>query len=162
MPSARRPRWPAHLKYLRDELDEVLRENRFVAHLGGELADWGLGWARLRLVADPRLSNLVGSVHGGALTALADAAFEVACNSYGRVCVAMDTACHYSQPGPLDATLVADAEEVSRSRRTASYRITVSEEGRSQPTAWYMATAYRTDRWHLDADRYPEDWKQSY
>jgi acyl-CoA thioesterase len=147
---------------LRDELDVVLRQNPFVSYLGGKLVDWGLGWAQVRLVSDPRLSNLVGTVHGGALTGLADAAFEIACNSYGRVCVAVDTACHYTQPGEIGTTLVAEAEEVSRSRNTASYRITVLPEGASSPTAWYMAACYRTDRWHLPAGRFPESWRQNY
>jgi acyl-CoA thioesterase len=159
---ARRPRWPADLADLRDELDVVLRQNPFVSYLGGKLVDWGLGWAQVRLVSDPRLSNLVGTVHGGALTGLADAAFEIACNSYGRVCVAVDTACHYTHPGKIGATLIADAEEVSRSRSTASYRITVSPEGGSRPTAWYMAACYRTNRWHLPEDRFPEPWRQNY
>ena len=38
----------------------------------------------------------------------------------------------------------------------------VSEEGGSQPTAWYMATAYRTSDWHLGADRYPPEWRRQY
>jgi acyl-CoA thioesterase len=161
-PQRRRSRWPEQLSALRDDLDAVLRRNPFVAHLGGDLVDWGLGWARVRLVSDPRLANVAGTLHGGAITGLADAAFEIACNSYGRVCVAVDTSCHYTAPARIGTPLVAEAEEVSRSRRTASYRITVQEEGDGQPSAWFMALAYRTARWHLGEDRYPRDWRESY
>jgi acyl-CoA thioesterase len=159
---ARLPRWPKALEPLRSELDEVLRGNPFVEHLGGRLIDWGLGWARVQLDSDPRLANVNGTLHGGAITGLADAAFEIACNSYGRVCVAVDTSCHYTASARLGSSLIADCVEVSRSRRTGSYRITVHDAEGEGPTAWYMAMAYRTGRWHLGEDRYPREWRETY
>lgn len=143
---------------LRDQLDRHFRTAPVLALLGIEVLSWGAGSAQLRLATRPEHANLAGTVHGGLLFALADAAFEAACNSEGRVCVALETACHYTAPTPVGDVLVAAAAEVSRTRRTASYRIDVRDADQ-QLRAWYMALAYRTDRWHFGAERWPEDWR---
>jgi len=145
---------------LHPELDSVLRSSPLLALLGIELDAWEPGSARLHLSPGTGHANLGGAVHGGILFALADAAFEVACNSYGRVCVAIETACHYSSVAPLGERLVAEATEMSRSRRTASYRIEVR--GRAgELRSWYMALAYRTERWHLGEERWPAVWRST-
>jgi acyl-CoA thioesterase len=144
---------------LQGALDAEFRRNPFLRALGIELVDWGPGWARTRLAPDRGLTNLAGTVHGGAITSLADVAFEVACNSYGRESVALDLTCHFTAPARGGA-LVAEAEEVTRSRRTASYRVTVTEG--AGIVAWLLAVAYRTDRWRLGAERYPDDWRDTH
>lgn len=151
-----RPRWPAEHEALRAALDTEFRATPYARTLGIELADWGLGWAVTRLEPAAGLRNLVGTVHGGAISGLADVAFEVACNSYGRECVALDLTCHFAAAA-TGGPLLAQAEEQTRGRRTASYRITVSEG--TTTVAWFVAVAYRTSRWRLGADRYPPDWR---
>jgi acyl-CoA thioesterase len=157
-----RPRWPEELGFLRDALDARFRGNPFLGHLGVELLDWGPGWARARLAPAPHLRNLVGTVHGGAIASMADAAFEVACNGYGRVCVALDLSTHFAAAADAGEALVAEAEEASRGRRTASYRITVRGEASSTPVAHVLAVAYRTARWHGGEDAYPESWRAAH
>lgn len=154
-----RPRWPADLDPLRAEVDAAFCGNPFLGAMGIELRDWGPGWAVTAMTPAAELRNLAGTVHGGVITSLADAAFEVACNSYGRECVALDLAGHFTAPG-RGAELVADAEEISRGRRTASYRVTVTEAGAT--VAWFMAVAYRTQRWRLGPERYPLPWRERY
>lgn len=136
----------------------MLRASALLGHLGGELVGWGLGWAEVRLPTVERFANLVGSVHGGIVGAAADAAFEAACNSYGRVSLAAGLSAHYTAPAPLGTVLSARAEEVARGRRTASYRIDVSD-GDGAPVAWFQALAYRTNRWHLGASLWPPEWR---
>ncbi len=146
---------------LRDELDAVLRASALPQRLGVVLEEWGPGWARTALAPGPDAGNLGGSVHGGLLFVLADAAFEAACNSYGRRCVALDMTCHYVAPARVGERLVANATEVSRSRRTASYRVDVcAEDGALR--AWYLAVAYRTQRWHLGEQRWPATWRDAH
>ena len=139
----------------------MLRASPLPGLLGIEVVSWAPGSARLRLGTKPEHANLDGVVHGGVLFALADAAFEIAGNAYGRACVALETTCHYSSASPVGQALVADAVEVSRSRRVASYRIDVREEG-GELRAWYAALAYRTERWHLGAERWPEEWRAAH
>ena len=74
----------------RAELDGMFRVGGLGETLGFRLVEWGPGRAVVELRPTAAVANITGSVHGGVLYALADSAFEVACNSYGRVCVALD------------------------------------------------------------------------
>ncbi len=146
---------------LRGRLNSVLRKIGFGRLVGVEVVEWGLGTATTRLLADASQTNVHGFVHGGALFALADTAFEVACNSYGRVCVGLDVSIHYATPAQPGEPLVAEASEQTRSRRVASYRVDVrGEDGRSVCSA--LAVCFRTDRWHLGDDQWPPDWRALY
>jgi acyl-CoA thioesterase len=143
---------------LRERLDAVLRDIGFGRLVGVEVVDWEPGRARTRLVPGPDQTNVHGFVHGGALFAVADAAFEVACNSWGRVCVGLDVSVHYAAPAQPGEPLVAEAVEVTRSRRVASYRVEVKgDDGLARCTA--QAVAFRTDRWHLGEDEWPAEWR---
>ena len=115
----------------------------------------------MRMTPTAEHCNLAGAVHGGVLFALADTAFEVACNSYGRLAVALESSCHYSRSAQIGEVLTAGASEVARSRRTASYRIDVRDHD-GDLVAWYMALAYRTDEWHLGEDRWPKAWREAH
>ncbi len=152
-----RPRFPEGMADVARDLDQIFRATPMYATLGIDLQDWGPGWARLRLAPTPALGNLAGSLHGGATFALADAAFEVACNSYGRLAVALETSCHYHSPAPLTGTVTADAWELSRGGRTASYRLQVVDDTGTVLTS-YLALAYRTSRLHVAAERLPDGW----
>jgi acyl-CoA thioesterase len=155
-----RPQWPEDLQSLAAELDALFRSNPYLRRMAVEIDDWGLGWARTRAMPSAELANVIGTAHGGVVVGLADTAFEIACNSYGRQCVAAELTAHFIAPGEVGKPLVAETREVSRSTRLASYEIEVTEAGgNSKPVATLLALAYRTDRWHLGADRYPDDWK---
>ena len=145
----------------RAELDGLFRAGGIGDLLGLRLLDWGAGTARVLLEPTPEIANIAGSVHGGALYTLADAAFEVACNSYGRICVALDVTVHHASAAPLGEPVIAQAAEVSRSARVASYRVTATGAA-GAVRAWYLATAYRTSRWHLGADRWPQTWRDAH
>jgi acyl-CoA thioesterase len=146
---------------LRAELDKMFRASGLGAVLGFRLVDWGPGRATVELRPTEAVANITGSVHGGVLYSLADTAFEVACNSYGRLCVALDVSVHHASAAPIPEPVTAEAVEVSRSARVASYRITATGAG-GEVRAWYQATAYRTSRWHFGAERWPEEWRAAH
>ena len=146
---------------LRGELDAMFRSGGLGGMLGFRLVDWAPGRAVVELRPTAAIANITGSVHGGVLYAMADSAFEVACNSYGRICVALDVTVHHASAAPLDEPVTAEAVEVSRSARIASYRITATGAG-GDVRAWYLATAYRTSRWHLGAERWPQAWRDAH
>jgi acyl-CoA thioesterase len=156
-----RPAWPAELEALREELDAVLRGSALLRHLGGELVDWGPGWAEARLPTSSPFANLTGTVHGGVVGAVADAAFEAACNSYGRLAVAAALSVHFTAPAEVGATLTATAVEVGRGRRAGSYRIDVTAQDGTH-VAWFQALAHRTANWHLGEERWPPEWRASH
>ena len=141
---------------LRPELDAVLRASPLLD--GAELLDWGPGWANVRRVAPGAAGNVAGTVSGGVLLTLADAAFEAACNGHGRQAVALELTAHFPSAGLPGETLTAVATEVARGRRTASYRIDVAGGDPPQPRLVVMALAYRTSRWHLGEEAWPPEW----
>jgi len=143
---------------LRAALDAVLRGSPLLAAVGGELLGWGAGWARVRAVAPPGAGNVAGTVSGAVLLGLADAAFEVACNGHGRRAVALELSAHFASAGVPGEVLVATAEELSRSARTASYRIAVVGGDPARPRLVGQALAYRTRDWHLGEAAWPRDW----
>lgn len=156
-PIGTRPTFPDGMADVATDLEALFRATPMYTTLGITLQAWGPGWATLLMHPTPSLGNLAGSLHGGATFALADAAFEIACNSHGRLAVALETTCHYHRPAPPDGVVHADAWEVSRGGRTATYRLQVSDEAGEVLTS-YLALAYRTSRWHLDEARFPDGW----
>lgn len=131
--------------------------------LGVELVDWDPGRACLRWVAGKEHCNLVGLVHGGALFSFADAALAVACNSWGRVCIAISIEAQFLAPAPRGVPLIAEARERSRSRRMAGYLIDVAAEADpGRLLASFQATVFRTDGWHLGPGAWSDEWKRSH
>lgn len=145
---------------LHEALDPLFQGVALRSTLGATLDGWGPGWAEFSMRPGPGHANLGGTVHGAVLYGLADLAFEVACNSYGRKCVASDLAIHYAAAAAMGEEIHARAEEVTRSRRLASYQITITASDRT--VAWLQAVAYRSAHWHLPEADIPEEWRSRY
>ncbi len=140
------------------ELDAFFRADPHARALGAELEAWGTGWARVSLDLGPRHLNFAGTPHGGVLFALGDVALSVASNSWGRKAVALSVDIQFVRLGT--GRLVAEATERSRTRRTASYLIEVSDA--DGLVASLHAMAYRLSAWHLDEDVWPPAWRAAY
>ena len=77
-----------------NDLDLIKRHfenDRFAASSGMRLVELRPGFARTSLEIEERHLNSVGIVQGGAIFTLADLAFAMACNSAGKVAVAVST-----------------------------------------------------------------------
>lgn len=129
-----------------EELETILRHfhhDQFAASSGIRIEQLRPGYAKTAVTIEPRHLNAVGIVQGGAIFTLADLAFALACNSAGRVAVAVNTSLSFVK-ATRAGTLVAEAEEVARSRRisTCTVRVT-NEEG--ELVALFQGTAYIKD-----------------
>jgi acyl-CoA thioesterase len=120
---------------------EVEREP-FAQKFGIKLLDLGEGYSRVEMRFTPDMENIFGLVHGGALFALIDEAFETASNSHGTVAVALNMNITYVSSPPLGSRLVAEAREFSQTQRTAGYDIKVLDE-RNNLIASCQALVYR-------------------
>ncbi|RJP74102.1 MAG: hotdog fold thioesterase [Candidatus Abyssobacteria bacterium SURF_17] len=102
-----------------------VREEPFANKMGMDLADLGAGYSLVKMKFTREMENIFGMAHGGAIFALIDEAFETASNSHGTMAVALNMNITYmASPSPGDV-LVAEAKEINRTNRTASYYITV-------------------------------------
>jgi acyl-CoA thioesterase len=155
---------PADVQSALAELAPVITASPLLGALGGTVVDWGPGWAEVEVPTTARSANIAGTVHGAVVTAAADCAFETACNSYGRMAVAVSLSCQFTAAAEVGATLRAVASEMSRSRTLASYRVDVTDGSRPDAglVAWFQALAHRSREWHLGPARWPEDWCARY
>lgn len=74
----------------------------------------------------PTMVSESGVTHGGAIFALADAVFSLACNAYNKRAVATHCSISYLCPTRLGDTLIATATEVVRTPRSAIYEVSVT------------------------------------
>lgn len=122
------------------------QEEPFGRIFGFEVVEVGVGFATIRMHANSRLNNIFGSIHGGAIFSLVDEAFQLACNSHGIMAVALNVSITYvSAPDP-DCVIEASAEEIYRTKRTASYACRVIDPNSGKLIATAQALAYRTNR----------------
>lgn len=104
------------------------------------------GYALVEMPYDPAsMANIYQRAHGGAIFSLIDEAFETASQTAGTIAVALNVNVTYVS-SPAEATrLFAEAVEISRSRKVASYDIKVRDETR-QLIATCQAVAYCTGK----------------
>src|SRR3712207_4674108 len=124
------------------DLFRALAADPLAAHLGIELQEVRLGYARATMTVGPQLLNSVGTAHGGATMALLDVVHSAVSNSHGTVAVAQDFHSEFLSAGRPGDRLVAEGVEVHRTSRTAVYRIEArTTDGRLVATA--LARVFR-------------------
>ena len=104
------------------------------------------GFSAVEMTHEPAtMNNINDRAHGGSIFSLIDEAFETVAQTDGTVAVALNVNETYVASPETGARLRAEAREVSRSKRTASYDIKVTElDGRLIATC--QALAYRTGK----------------
>ena len=112
--------------------------------LGTELEEVGAGRARVGMTCTPRMGNILGMVHGTAVFALIDEAFQAAVNAHGTVAVALNMNLTFHAAPKMGERLTAVTRELHAGRRTATYFIEVTDP-RGGLVASCQALAYRKD-----------------
>ena len=82
----------------------------------------------------------MGIVQGGAIFTLADLAFAMACNSAGKVAVAVGANLSFLR-ATRSGTLYAEATEVARSRKISTCTVRVTDHD-GELVALFQGTAY--------------------
>ncbi len=107
-------------------LPEFLHGDQFVKLCGIELVSVEPGHAVTRMTVQPQHFNAIGIVQGGAIFTLADYAFAAASNSHGTVAVGINVSISYLKSAAT-GVLTAEAREVSRNAKLASYTVEVTD-----------------------------------
>lgn len=124
-----------------NDLVDFMRKDRFAKHIGVEMREAGNGKARGRMIVGPHHLNSAGTVHGGAIFSLADAVFSAASNSHGTLALAINVSVSFFK-AVTDGTLMAEAREVSRNLKLATYLVEVTDEA-GTAVALFQGTVYR-------------------
>lgn len=110
-----------------------------------ELIDLQEGYAKISMVFTEDMENIFGMAHGGALFALMDEAFEIASNSHGTMAVALNMNINFIASPVQGSCLTAEAKEISRTKKTATYEIKVND-SQNNLIAASQALVYRKDK----------------
>lgn len=104
-----------------------VKEEPLARLLNIRLKDVDDGYALCEMEFTDSMENIYGAAHGGAIFSLIDEAFEISSNSHDNVAVALNMNITYMKAPKKNSTLTAESREISRTRKTASYYITVQE-----------------------------------
>jgi acyl-CoA thioesterase len=110
--------------------------------LGITLEELAPGRAVMRMTVRADMVNQYGTLHGGIVFTLADAAFSYACNAAVPISVALDASIAFTAACTPGDILTAVCEERTRARRTGVYDATVTDAG-GRAIAFFRATSYR-------------------
>lgn len=124
-------------------LRKFFKRDRFAAGAGVRLEEARPGYARATMRLRDAHMNGADVVQGGAVFTLADFTFAVACNSHGALALAVDVTISFLRP-TRTGTLVAEAFEVSRSRRLSRCEVKVVDSA-GEPVALFHGTAFVKD-----------------
>ncbi|MEM3382823.1 MAG: hydroxyphenylacetyl-CoA thioesterase PaaI [Nitrososphaerales archaeon] len=127
-----------------DKICEKINSDKFSKFMGIQLLELREGYSKMAMTVTENMLNFHNMAHGGAIFALADAAFAAASNSHGQTSVALCMNINYRSPANKGMRLVAECFEESLGKRTALYRIEVrSDDGKL--IALSQGTVYRKD-----------------
>lgn len=116
----------------------------YAKKLGLKLRKLAAGYSLVEMTMTEDVENIFGRAHGGAIFSLIDEAFQTAANSHGTIAVALQVTVSYLKPPRLGAKLLAEAREVSGSRRIGHYEVDVRDE-KGELVARSVAMAYRME-----------------
>jgi acyl-CoA thioesterase len=130
-------------------LQKMMEKDAFSQWLGLNIEAISEGYCRLSFVVKPEMSNGFETLHGGVLFAAADSAFAFACNSHGRLSVALEVSISFTKPGFVGEKLTVEAQEVFLGNKTGIYDIKTTNE-KGEILSIFKGTAFRTTRNVLD------------
>ena len=123
----------------------MLEKDAFSHWLGLEIDAITEGGCCLHFSVKPEMLNGFGTIHGGALFAAADSAFAFACNSHGRISVALDVSITFTKAVKIGEALTVEAKEVHLGNKTSVYDVITRNE-KGEIVAVFKGTAYRTSK----------------
>lgn len=121
--------------------DGFFSKDAYAKLTGIEIVATGTGTAKVKMAVEGKHRNSHGTVHGGAIFTLADAAFALASNSRGIPAAAINSSITYMKAA-RDGVLYAEAEEFAVNPKLATYSVTVTD-GSGAKIALFQGMVYR-------------------
>jgi acyl-CoA thioesterase len=133
-------------KKIRNAIFQRVENEPFAQALKMKLVALEHGYSAVEMIYDPKLmDNIYNRIHGGAIFALIDEAFETVGQTDGTIGVALNVNVTYVSSPSNGTRLKAEATQMSQTRKTASYHITVKDPNDSL-IATCQALLYRTGK----------------
>ncbi|CAN5817259.1 hydroxyphenylacetyl-CoA thioesterase PaaI [soil metagenome] len=126
-------------------VDRMMETDYFSSWMGVKVLDVKESYSRIEMTLRKEMLNGFGLAHGGITFAFADSAFAFACNSDGKVTVALDVSISFPKAGKEGDILTAEAKLVNKTNRTGLYLIEVKNQ-RDDLVALFKGTCYKTEK----------------
>ena len=126
-------------------MHRMMAKDAFSKLLGLQVDEMGEGYCRLHFQVREDMLNGFGILHGGVTYSAADSAFAFACNSHGRLSVALSTNMDYLEAGKLGDILTVEAKEESLKNKVGVYLIRITNQ-EDVLVALFKGTSYRTSK----------------
>ncbi len=133
-----------------EAINNHIQKDAFAKFLGAKVEIPKPGHSRVSLTIDENMTNFHGTTHGGIIFSISDMAFAAACNSHGKVAVALNVSICFLKPSFPGDRLVAEAKEEHSSRRTSLYDIKIYNEDTGELIAKTQDQAYRKEKWFVN------------
>jgi acyl-CoA thioesterase len=131
---------------LKDAICREVKREPLAQAFKMELVELEDGFSAVEMDYQPEMmNNLFGRMHGGAVFSLIDEAFETVCQTHGSTTVALNVSVNYVASPETGSRLRAEAREVSGTKRTATYDISVRDQ-QGTLIALCQALAFRTGK----------------
>ena len=126
-------------------VDKMLETDYFSNWMGVKILDVKEAYSKIEMTLRKEMLNGFGIAHGGITFALADSAFAFACNSDGKVTVALDVSISFPKAGKEGDMLTAEAKLVNKTNRTGLYMIEVRNQN-NDLVGLFKGTCYKTEK----------------
>ena len=134
---------------LLDIVKEKFKEDRFAQNFGIVLDELTETEIKMHMVLKAKLNNLFARPHGGAIYALADAAFSVLGNNANNLSVAVECSISYHKSPEPESILFVEGKILALSRKLGTYYFELYklDEGKNKVLiATMKSTLYRTGK----------------
>jgi len=135
--------------FARRVTDKMMQHDYFSQWMGVRILDVKDNYSKIQITLRKEMLNGFAIAHGGITFALADSAFAFACNSDGKITVALDVSIAFPKAGKEGDTLTAEAKQIAKTNRTALYLIEVKNQN-DDLVALFKGTCYKTEKKLLD------------
>ena len=126
-------------------LQQMLEKDSFSKCLGIEIEEYREGYCRLRYTIRPDMLNGFSIVHGGVIFSGSDSAFAFACNSHGRISVALDAHISFIAAARAGDIMTVEAVEIHTGNKTSFYNVSTHDQNGTIISV-FKGTAYRTGK----------------
>ncbi|HRH49958.1 MAG TPA: hydroxyphenylacetyl-CoA thioesterase PaaI [Panacibacter sp.] len=123
----------------------MMQTDYFSQWMGVQVLDVAEGYSKIQITLRKEMLNGFGIAHGGVTFALADSAFAFACNSDGKITVALDVSISFPKAGKEGDILTAEAKQVNKTNKTGLYLIEVKNQ-RNELVALFKGTCFKTEK----------------
>lgn len=124
----------------------MLENDRVAVWLNVELIEVRKGYAKIAMTVRDDMLNAAGICQGGAIFSFADFAFALASNSYEKLSLATAANINFANPAFREDRLLAEAQELNRTRKTGLYQITVRRKSDNKLIALFTGQVFVTEK----------------